>query len=216
MTIILTFSMCIASIILQSAMVRSYAPYDRKKQGSSASKKQRAERYSTEWDVRIDCDPAYADKIQENLYKSKDMMDFCMVSGIEQADTVLNKRLNGQDAGSWGSNEDHVHIGLIFKYALRRDQVLSVIRGLSKKGDEYCVPRNKKFSYAGWYIHHAKMDQKLVLEPAMRLEFGVLPLDDDTEYNRTSIIRLYKKFGCSDAVQKDLLKIKFAQFLSEE
>lgn len=183
--------------------MRSFAPYDRTKIAKpSASKKQRAERYSTEWDIRIDCDPSYADEIIKNIRGAEAMLDYAMVSGIEQADTV-----------EYGSKDNHVHIGLIFKYALRRDQVLGTCRGFAKRTDEYCVPRNKKFTYAGWYMHHAKIDWKMVLEPAMRMELGVLPDDEDTEYNRNAINRLYKKFGCDDATNAEILKIKFAKYL---
>ena len=187
-------------------MVRSYAPYDKTKQGPrKSSAKDRKERQSNEWDVRIDVTPAYADEIQANLTASKDMIEYCLVSGIEKADSEVL---------TTGSKENHVHIAIIFKYALRKDQVLATCRGLIRKTDEYCVPRNKKFTYAGWYIHHTKIDWKLVLEPTVRMEFGVLPEDDDNDYNRTSIVRLFKKFGMDDTIQADITKIKFAKFLN--
>lgn len=193
-------------LIIQSAMVRSYAPYDKTKApGKRVTAKERKERQSNEWDVRIDVTPAYADEIQANLEKAKEMIDYCLVSGIEKADSEVL---------TTGSKENHIHIAIIFKYALRKDQVLATCRGLIRKTDEYCVPRNKKFTYAGWYIHHTKIDWKLVLEPTVRLEFGVLPQDDDNEYNRTSILRLFKKFGMDDTVHSDLLKIRFATFLN--
>lgn len=187
--------------------MRSFAPYDKTKApGKRTTAKERKERQSNEWDVRIDCTPAYADEIQANLTAAKEMIEYCLVSGIEKADSEVL---------TTGSKENHVHIALIFKYALRKDQVLSVCRGHLKKTDEYCVPRNKKFTYAGWYIHHTKIDCKLVLEPALRLEFGLLPEDDDNEYNRTSINRLFKKFGNDDTIHSDLLRIKFSKFLNQ-
>lgn len=189
-------------------MVRSYAPYDKTKAPAKrTTAKARADRSSNEWDVRIDVTPAYATEIQANLQAAKDMIDYCLVSGIEKADS---------EALTTGSKENHVHIAIIFKYSLRRDQVLATCRGLIKKTDEYCVPRNKKFTYAGWYLHHTKLDWKLVLEPAVRMEFGLLPEDEDNEYNRTSIVRLFKKFGADDTVNADIAKIKFAKFLNDQ
>lgn len=198
----------VRSLILQSAMVRSFAPYDKTKApGKRVTPKQVKERMSTEWDARIDTTPALADTICENLKANKDLLEYCLVSGIEKADA---EQLTN------GAKENHVHIALVFKYALRRDQVLSTIRGLIKQSDEYCVPRNKKFTYAGWYLHHTKIDWKLAVEPCVRLELGVLPEDDDNEYNRTSIQRLYKKFGCDDAAQTEINKIRFAKFLNTQ
>lgn len=200
---------CLGSkdFIIQSSMVRSYAPYDKTKQRSQAGRKKFAkERTATEWDVRIDCDSTYADEIVENLKKATAILDYALVSGIEQADSEV---LTG------GSKNNHVHIALIFKYELRRDQVLATVRGLLKKPDEYCVPRNKKFTYAGWYMHHTKIDWKMVVEPPVRYEFGVLPEDDDSEYNVKAIRRLFLKFGCDDVSNQELLKLKFARYLTQ-
>lgn len=186
-------------------MVRSFAPYDRTKQSSQAGKKkQRTERSSEEWDIRIDCEAPYAQIIQDKLFHSKDLINYCLVSGIEKAD---NEVLNN------GSKENHIHIALITKYVMRRDQVLALCRGLVKCTEEYAVPRNKKFTYAGWYMHHTKGDSKLVQEPSMRLEFGVLPEDEDNEYNRTSILRLFSKFGSDSAQAIDDNKRRFSKFI---
>lgn len=188
-------------------MVRSFAPYDKTKQRSkSGDKKKYRERTSNEWDARIDCDVQYAEEICKRLEDSKNVIDYCLVSGIEKADA---------EAMNNASKENHIHIALIFKYVMRRDQVLSVIRGFTKKTDEYCAPRNKKFTYAGWYLHHVKLDWKLVLEPALRLEFGVLPEDEPTEYNLAAIRRLYKKFGCDDITRAEIYRIKFSKYLIE-
>lgn len=203
-----TIASFLEAVIIQSAMVRSFAPYDKTKQGPrKATTKIRQDRQSNEWDVRIDVTPDYADEIQANLTEAKDMIEYCLVSGIEKADSEVLTN---------GSKENHIHIAIIFKYVLRRDQVLATIRGLFKTTDEYCVPRNKKFTYAGWYLHHTKIDWKLVMEPCVRLELGLLPDDDDNEYNRGSIVRLFKKFGCDDAMQTQINKIKFARFLNDQ
>ena len=198
--------------------MRSYAPYDKTKKGHfNGKKKERKERTSDEWDVRIDCDKTYAEEICTNLRNAEGMLVYALVSGIEKSDTEQHvpSHLPEPRGGSstYGSANNHVHIALIFKYHLRRDQVLAVCRGLFKKTDEYCTPRNKKFTYAGWYMHHAKLDWKLVNEPPVRMEIGVLPEDDSTEYNLASIKRLYKKFGCDDLSQSALLKSRFSKYL---
>lgn len=182
--------------------MRTYAPYDRKKQGSDAGKKKiRQDRHSTEWDIRIDCDDAYATEIVNNL-KNCSIISYCLVSGLEQPDDV-----------KYGSKDVHVHIAIILEYALRRDQVLGLCRGLQKRTDEYCVPRNRKYTYAGWYLHHTKLDWKIVKDAPIRYERGVLPEDDPTEENIVAIKRLFKKFSMDDQVYQELNRIKFAKYL---
>lgn len=188
-------------------MVRSYAPYDRKKQsGDAGKKKERRERKSNEWDIRIDCTPEYAQVIQDNLLNSKHVVDYALVSGIEKADS---------EALTTGSKENHVHIALITRYDMRRDQALALCRGLRACTEEYAVPRNKKFTYAGWFMHHTKADYKLVQEPHLRLEFGVLPEDEDNEYNRAAIKRLFNKFGSDSLEQSSKNIVRFNKFLKD-
>lgn len=182
--------------------MRSFAPYDKTKQGGSASNKTRRVRTSTEWDIRIDCDQKYVEEIIENLKKSRSLLSYALVSGLEQPDEV-----------KYGAKDIHCHIALIVEYNMRRDQVLALCRGHVKKTDEYCTPRNRKFTYAGWYLHHTKLDWKLVLEPAQRLEIGVLPDDELTEENKKEVLRMIKKFGCDEAAHENIMRIKFAKYL---
>ena len=78
-------------------------------------------------------------------------------------------------------------------------------------GDEYAAPRNAKFPYAGWVIHHAKPAFKLDGEPDIRFERGDLPMDPFTSDWALKIQGLMKKWG-SPAMQQrfkgymDLLK----------
>lgn len=183
--------------------MRTYAPYDRTKQGSTAGKtKERRERTSTEWDIRIDCDVDYVEEIVKNLKASRHLITYALVSGLEQPDEV-----------KYGSKDIHAHIALVVEYGMRRDQVLALCRGHVKKTDEYCTPRNRKFTYAGWYLHHTKLDWKLVLEPPSRLELGVLPEDEVTENNCKEIARMLKKFGADEPGHEQILKIKFSKYI---
>jgi hypothetical protein len=184
--------------------MRTFAPYDKTKQGSyEGKKKERKERLSDEWDVRIDCRADYADIIVENL-KFAGNLKYCLVSGIEQPDSA---------AIHWGSKDLHVHICLISEFNLRRDQALALCRGPTARGPEYAVPRNKKYTYAGWYIHHTKMDQKVLKEPAIRYESGLLPLDPVEPEVKKQIQRLFKKFGSDDSASEARNQAKFGQWL---
>lgn len=186
-------------------MVRSYAPYDRKKQGSDAGKKkERKERTSNEWDIRIDCDKSYAEEIVNNLKSASGVLDYALVSGIEKSDT---------EQLSNASKENHVHIALISKYPMRRDQVLSLCRGHLKKTDEYAMPRNRKFTYAGWFMHHTKIDWKLASEQSIRYEYGLLPMDPIDEDTKKSVLRMFNKFGKDSDKTEEENRTRFGLWL---
>lgn len=186
--------------------MRTYAPYNNKKQASQAGKKkERAERYSNEWDVRIDCDKTYANDIVENLKNASNILEYALVSGIERPDT--------ESAGDHGAQENHVHIALVFQYQLRRDQVLTTLRGFFKKTDEYAVPRNRKFTYAGWFLHHTKIDWKLATEKSIRYEYGILPHDPVDDDTKKSVVRMFNKFGRASDIQEEENRTRFQLWL---
>lgn len=198
--------------------MRSYAPYDRTKQPSQAGKKkERQVREHHEWDIRIDCDAVYADEIVNNLKNSVHLLEYALVSGIEMPDklefgpTFIPPPRGG--AGHYGSQERHVHIGLVFKYKLRRDQVLATCRGLEKKSDEYAVPRNSRFTYAGWFMHHTKIDQKVVNEKSIRYEHGLLPHDALDDATKKNVVRMFNKFGRGSTENEEENRTRFANWL---
>jgi len=185
--------------------MRSYAPYDRTLQSSQAGKKaERKTRTSTEWDIRIDAGPEYADRIVERLTESTGCATYVLVSGIEQPDKA--------DI-TWGSKELHLHVCLVSEFELRRDQALAIIRGPIPEGEEYAVPRARKFTYAGWYLHHTKIDYKLVREPCIRFEYGTLPLDESTPEVKKKVQLMFKKFGSDDTAQREVNQAKFWMYL---
>jgi len=178
--------------------MRSFGKYAKNYNGV---KKARKERTSTEWDVRIDTTASDADQIVENLRSTSGDIAYALVSGIEEPDVV-----------EYGSKDNHVHICLVFHEPKHRHQALSYCRGLIKKGEEYAVPRNRKFTYAGWYMHHTKWGWKLPEEPSVRYEAGTLPKDSEDAETYAKILTMYKKFGHTDGLDKaheDSLKEKF-------
>lgn len=186
--------------------MRHYAPYDKTKQRSQKGKKaERKVRLAKEWDIRIDCTPMHANKIVDHIKKNKEGIEYILVSGVEQPDTEKN----------YGSKELHVHIALISSDEIDRDAALIKCRGYPKTTSEYAVPRNTKFTYSGWYMHHTKMDAKLVKEPALRFEFGTLPMDPINTDTCKKVKLMFKKFGCDSTASKELNSIKFAAYLKE-
>nr|QTE03555.1 MAG: replication-associated protein [Prunella montanella CRESS-DNA-virus sp.] len=201
---ILLDNLLIPHYSIDSSM-RTYAPYDRTKQGSQVGKKkERRERSSEEWDIRIDCDATYADVIVNNLRNCQYLLDYALVSGIEKADS---ETLN------YGSKNNHIHIALVFLYPMRAYQAMQHCRGLLPLTGEYCVPRNKKFTYAGWFMHHTKIDWKLANERPIRYEYGLLPADEMDDDTKKKVKSMYNKFGKGSEEWEAENKSRFLAYL---
>jgi hypothetical protein len=195
------------SLSSNNKAMRHYAPYDKTKQKSQkGKKKERVIRLAKEWDIRIDAKPMDANKIVATIKKNLDQISYVLVSGVENPESA---------EVSWGSKEQHVHIALIAKDNISRDIALILCRGFPKTTSEYAVPRNTKFTYAGWYMHHTKTDLKLVKEPALRFEHGVLPQDLMDNETCKKVRLMFKKFGMDSTESKELNSIKFAAYLKE-
>lgn len=151
--------------------------------------KQRQERVATEWDVRVDVSDALTVEnvigyIKENL----DDIGFVLVSGVERPDTE-------EVANQYGSKEHHVHVCLVLFVPINRAGALKMVRGPRKMGDEYAMPRNPKYAYAGWVIHHSKPSFKIPGEPLIRYEYGTLPMDPYTTEWALKIDAMMRKWG---------------------
>lgn len=171
--------------------------------GKRATGHQRTELYATreatEWDVRIDVNELLtADVIVSNIKERLDELSYVLVSGVERPDTVVGAVLPPVFTTPTRSNEHHVHVCVVLCRPRKRGDVLQLLRGSRKLGDEYCAPRNTKFTYAGWVIHHGKPSFKLDGEPPIRFEFGTLPMDPFTEDAAKGIRGIMKKWGTPD------------------
>lgn len=179
--------------------MRSYAKNFVYKQ--TATYKQRQERLATEWDIRVDVnDVLPVERVVSNIKERLDDILFVLVSGVERPDTegpgAFDKNKNHS-----GSTEHHVHVCVVLFTPVRRRDVLELVRGPRKLGDEYCAPRNPKFTYAGWVIHHGKPGFKVAGEPLVRFEHGTLPLDPVTTDTAVKVTAILKKWG-TDATRK--------------
>ena len=172
--------------------------------------KQRQVRLATEWDIRLDVgDSLPVEEIINNCKNIKDDVLYVLVSGVESPDRVedqveSNTNRYGQrihtTAGSRSVGE-HVHVCLVLLEPKNRADVLCMLRGKRKVLDEYAAPRDPKFAYAGWVIHHAKLDWKIPGEPGIRFEHGTLPMDPITTDWAVKIHGICKKWG-SDVMRK--------------
>lgn len=181
----------------------------------TASYKQRQVRLATEWDIRLDVgNELPVEEVIDNLKKIKDDVLFMACSGVERADiqptqgATSERQLGPWNGGKnqYGSNGEHVHVCLVLLEPKTRPDVLALLRGKRKRLDEYAAPRNAKFSYAGWIIHHAKPEWKIPGEPPLRLEHGTLPMDPLTIEWAIKINAILKKWGY------DLMRRRFRQY----
>lgn len=172
--------------------------------GKRATGWQRTELYSkreaTEWDIRLDVnDLLTPDVIISNIKERLDELQYVLVSGVEHPDKINALEKQGS---THGSTENHVHLCVVLFKALKRGDVLQLVRGQRKLGDEYCAPRNPRFAYAGWVIHHGKPGFKIDDEPLIRFEFGTLPMDPFTEDIANKIKSLLKKWGTPELEER--------------
>lgn len=172
----------------------------------TATYKQRQTRLDSEWDIRIDVNDSLSiETILENIRKNLDDFQYVCVSGIEDPDiqptlgcaTQQQALLGGWRSGAnqYGSKDTHVHLAVVLFGPMSRNDVLRLCRGNRKITDEYCAPRNRKFTYAGWILHHSKPGFKVVGEPGLRYEYGTLPLDPYTTECAMKVSNMIKKFG---------------------
>lgn len=197
---------------------------------TTATYKERAERLATEWDVRLDVNENLtAQVVCDNVRKHFDQLLYVLVSGVEMPDNQKGGCLDpARGAGTTGtkspstSEENHVHLCIVLYGPMRRIDVLKMLRGPRKLGDEYCTPRPPKFTYAGWIIHHGKPGFKLDGEPLVRLENGSLPMDPYTTDNALKIKGLLKKWGTdgmrsrfkeyTDLLEREIIKNKIEKW----
>lgn len=167
-----------------------------------------SKREATEWDVRVDVNALLTPEIViSNIKERLDELSYILVSGVERPDENVGMPSSTYSGNTpkgihLGSSENHMHLCVVLQQPRKRGDVLQLIRGARKLGDEYCAPRNSKFSYAGWIIHHGKPLFKIDGEPLIRFESGTLPLDPFTEEVGVKIQGLLKKWGTPDMKQR--------------
>lgn len=180
-----------------------------------------SKREATEWDIRVDINELLtADVIISNIKERLDELQYVLVSGVERPDTMGPGPFKPKHNGS-GSEEHHVHVCVVLHKPCKRGEILQLVRGTRKLADEYCAPRNPRFTYAGWIIHHGKPGYKIGEEPLIRYEFGTLPMDPFTEESAIKIKSLLKKWGTpemedrfkgyTDLISKASIKRKIEQ-----
>lgn len=156
------------------------------------TKRERGERLDTEWDIRIDLnDVITPQSIRDSIMEDLLGLEYALISGVEVPDVHPLP-----DATT--SKEDHVHIALIFDIPVNRERALRACRD-TKLTDEYAVPRNRRYTYAGWLAHHAKSSfKKFDDQPTILFEHGELPEDATDEATCWQVAKILKKFGTKE------------------
>ena len=166
------------------------------KNNTPSSARDRAIRTDVEWDVRIDITDAFTlDDLMKNVGTILPDTDYIFISGVERP-----------GSRKYDSKQNHVHIAVIFITPRKRFDVLKAFMGYADKTDQYAVPRNRRWTYAGWIIHHMKTQEK-VDGVSIHFEKGVLPLDPFTEKTAKEVKNRLKAFGCDES------RIRFNHYL---
>jgi len=161
-------------------------------------------REAVEWDVRLDLVNGFTSaKCVEHAVAHGAKIQYCFIGGEEIPD-IVNALMPQGRAVKPGSEEIHVHVALILLKPAKREDVLQLLRGPRSigVGNEYAVPRNPKFTYAGWIAHHSKLDFKLCPDKLKLYEFGDLPMDAYNEETCWKVIKILKKFGNPEIKQR--------------
>ena len=182
-------------VILHFDAMRPFGSYKNRRSGGALAKIY-ADREATEWDVRLDVSSLLpAERIVENARANKSAWCYCLVGGVEEPDVATAPSEGFKSMSGALSSELHVHVAIILCRPARRADVLQLLRGPRKLGDEYCVPRNSKFTYAGWVAHHAKTEFKLNKnDKTILFEEGDLPMDAFNEATCWAVVKMIKKF----------------------
>lgn len=201
-------------LIIQSAAMRTYGK-NYKVNGASkpyTSAKEYRTRESTEWDVRVDCvNGVTPETIRVQMQLRVADLVYGLIGGLERPDVPHSDTidLRGQVVHTTNgsvSQQDHVHIALVFLSPVCRATALKMCRE-AKVGDEYATPRNKKFTYAGWLAHHTKLAFKVdPAAPKVFFEVGTLPMDSYDEDTCWKVVKILKKFATPD------IKMRFSSY----
>ena len=197
-----------------TSATRASKNYKTKPSSSYQRKKERATRTSNEWDIRLDVlSEAGAQNVVNHVLLHKDEFIFVMVSGLENPDKFTSPEGVAWKPIASGSEELHVHIGVVLNRVVTREQVLKLVKPLhianNPKGI-YCTPRCARTqrggpnTYVGWICHHSKANTKDASQPGLRLEHGMLPMDSFSLESLEAVDRKLKKFG--NPVMKERFK----------
>ncbi len=186
------------------------APYNKK-----SYQERRANAESTEWDIRIDIDEEQGltpdALINDFVIPNIEKFEYVAIGNVERPDPNGGKaRADGEKI----SEEDHVHVAVVLHTPLVREEVMKLLRGPKNwtgPNGEYCVPRNKKYPYVGWVVHHAKSDWKKNGEGGLAFEHGLLPKDDSKDVKKVmQVCRMIEKFGT------DQMKTRFQYWINRK
>nr|QTE03564.1 MAG: replication-associated protein [Syrmaticus reevesii CRESS-DNA-virus sp.] len=177
------------SIVIPTfATMRTYGNYKNSKSGG-ARKVIYANRESCQWDLRFDTATIDMEDMLMHVRNNLQFTTYVLIGGKEFGSHPIF--IPGQVSTHLEPTE-HVHCALIVKTPIKRWQALKIFRD-NKLDDEYCVPRNEKFTFLGWRLHHIKDDTKID-DTRIIFEHGTLPMDRIDEHNIKEIKRMLAKF----------------------
>jgi len=162
-------------------------------------------RDDTQWDIRLDTADIDINMFIQELKTHKDKLLYALVGAKEYG---MNPS-NGFVPNSAYESE-HVHVAIVTYNKMKRNEVMRLFREHKLSG-EYCVPRNQKFTYAGWKIHHIK-DETKIGEDRILWEYGTLPMDVMTPGVAKSIKAMIHKYPSTEGTFAERMLASTTQY----
>lgn len=155
-----------------------------------------------EWDLGLTLPDDYLVEVSR-IVDAVDQLDttYALVGGVEyvlpKTDLIGHFRQATKSGTTVGKY--HVHIALIFRNPVTREQILSWLGREASVHRNYCRARQQRYPYCTWKYHHIKPDTKIG-EPIL-FESGLLPDDDINDPEMCEmIIRIGTRYGAGKEV----------------
>lgn len=140
------------------------------------------QRTSKEWDISFNMPIDFLTMpdtliatINVYIQDNPGVVSYALIGGIE---------VGTNDRSTTTKDEHHVHCALVITKEMTKEHALRVFQLPEvhdhNKHKRYAVPRDNKWSYVGWRLHHTKTDTKIDQSRSVLYEYGTLPTDLDT------------------------------------
>lgn len=176
--------------------MKTYGSHTIYKRPNRATPYDYASRTSTEWDFSVVVND---DKTRELLLERASALaasgdiEYLLIGGVEQQPNSAVKEAQSK----------HIHGGVIFSKPVSRSTVVQ--RLVSECEGVYCTPRNPRYLYITWKIHHCKEETKVDPTELLLFEFGKLPSDNEHSLWRSS--RFIQNFLRKNTVPDSIVNV---------
>lgn len=174
---------------------------NKKKPSGAQQRKKQAALRATEWDIRFNVSTNSLNDIIHRLKTTlKDQVVYVLVGGEERGTAYQERKMLAVGANTPGlAPYLHHHMCLVVPNTVSRSRIVSM---LGLQSPCYCVPRDPKYTYIGWYIHARKPQTKTNPTVLQLYEAGNRPLDSINEHTTKQVAYMVKQYGTPEERQE--------------